>query len=92
MKTIYVGNIPFTSSENELRELFERHGHVHSIKLINDRATGRSRGFGFIEMDEDAGKLAITALNDIDFQGHNLRVNEAHVHKPRPRLNKKLLH
>ena len=89
MKTIYVGNIPFRSTESELRELFEQHGQVYSVKLISDRITGRPRGFGFLQMDDDKGKLAISALNNTDFQGSSLKVDESHMRRPSPRvLNK----
>jgi RNA recognition motif-containing protein len=76
-KTIYVGNVPFSVSETEIRELFAQHGTVHSVKLITDRETGRPRGFGFVEMDQDEAKAAIEALNGVDFGGRALRVNEA---------------
>lgn len=89
MKTIYVGNIPFRSSESELRELFEEHGQVYSVKLISDRTTGRPRGFGFLEMDDEKGARAISALNNADFQGRNLKVNESHMRKPQPLLRSK---
>lgn len=75
---IYVGNLPWRSSEEDLRSAFEAYGEVSSAKIITDRETGRSRGFGFVEMpDDDAAKSAIDGLNDQDFQGRNLRVNEA---------------
>ena len=76
-KTIYVGNLPFTATEDEIRELFAQHGNVSSVKLITDRETGKPRGFGFVEMDDEAAKVAIAALNGADFGGRNLRVNEA---------------
>jgi hypothetical protein len=62
MKSIYVGNLPFSSSEEDVRRLFEQYGSVHSVKLINDRETGRPRGFGFVEMDESEAVGAIEAL------------------------------
>jgi RNA recognition motif-containing protein len=75
---IYVANIPFKSSESELRELFEQHGEVSSVKIIMDRETNRSRGFGFIEMpDATAAKQAISELNGFSFLGKELVVNEA---------------
>jgi len=77
MKTIYVGNLPFTASEEQIRELFGQHGTVHSVKLITDRETGRFRGFGFVEMSRDQAGEAIEALNGADFGGRTLRVNEA---------------
>ncbi len=82
MKKIYVGNLPWTATEDEIREYFGQHGEVHSVALINDRETGRPRGFGFIEMDDDAAQAAISALDGQDFGGRPLRVNEA---QDRPR-------
>ena len=77
VKKIYVGNLPFSASEAELRELFVPHGQVISCALPTDRETGRPRGFGFVEMaDADAAK-AIQALNGRDFNGRALNVNEA---------------
>jgi RNA recognition motif-containing protein len=77
-KKLYVGNLPFTSSEDELRQLFERHGSVDSIHVVTDRQTGRPRGFAFVEMDEERGaKDAIRALDDSELGGRNIRVNEA---------------
>jgi RNA recognition motif-containing protein len=76
-KRIYVGNLPFTATEEELSELFAQHGTVHAVDLISDRQTGRPRGFGFVEMDEDAAEAAITALDGMEFGGRTLRVNEA---------------
>lgn len=77
VKTIYVGNLPFSASEDDIRELFAQHGEVHSVKLITDRETGRPRGFGFVEMDEETAGAAIEALNETEFGGRTLRVNEA---------------
>jgi RNA recognition motif-containing protein len=78
---IYVGNISFKTGDQELRGLFERYGRVDAAKVIVDRATGRSKGFGFVEMpDREAGLKAIQELDTKDFMGRNLRVNEA---KPR---------
>jgi len=77
MKRIYVGNLPFSATEDELRELFEQHGAVHSVNLITDRETGRARGFGFVEMDDDAAGSAITALDGSMLGQRNLKVNEA---------------
>ena len=78
---IYVGNIPYRLSEGELKEIFQEYGAVESVKIITDKFTGRSKGFGFIEMpnDEEARK-AIDELNEAEVDGRNLRVNEA---KPR---------
>ena len=74
---IYVGNLPFQSSEDEVRELFGQHGEVLNVSLINDRETGRPRGFGFVEMPEDAGRTAISELDGKDLGGRRLTVNEA---------------
>lgn len=77
-KKLYVGNLSFSSSEDELRDLFEQHGKVSSVNVITDRETGRSRGFGFVEMDEASeADAAMEALDGRDFGGRNLRVNEA---------------
>ncbi len=77
MKNIFVGNLPFSTTADEVRELFEQYGEVHSAKVITDRDTGRSRGFGFVEMNEDAADAAITALAGYELDGRPLRVNEA---------------
>lgn len=80
-KRIYVGNLPFTSTEDELRELFAAFGPVHAVKLITDRETGRPRGFGFVEMDDENAASAIESLDNTQFGGRTLRVNEAHERK-----------
>jgi len=85
MKSIYVGNIPFSASEDDLRALFEQHGDVESVKLIQDRETGRFRGFGFVEMEDTAALAAIEALDGSDMSGRPLKVNEAKPRAPRPR-------
>ena len=76
-KRIYVGNLPFTSSEDEVRQLFVEYGEVISVSLPNDRDTGRPRGFGFVEMDNENADKAIQALDGKEFGGRSLRVNEA---------------
>ena len=76
-KRIYVGNLPFSSSQEEVTELFEAHGRVISCALPTDRDTGRPRGFGFVEMDDGDAEKAIDALNGQNFQGRPLTVNEA---------------
>ena len=83
-KKIYVGNLPYTVGEDELREVFEKIGEIASVKVITDSATGRSKGFGFIEMnsDEDADK-AIATLNGTSLGERNITVSEA-----RPQTNK----
>ena len=82
MKKIYVGNLPFSATEDEIKELFGQHGTVHSVALINDRETGRPRGFGFIEVDDDALSAMIQNLDGKEMDGRALRVNEAQD-KPR---------
>ncbi len=72
---LYVGNLPFSASEDAVRELFEQHGTVVSVRLISDRETGRPRGFGFVEMED--GAAAISALDGQDYDGRALKVNEA---------------
>lgn len=81
MKKIYVGNLPFSATEDEIRDLFSQHGTVSSVNLISDRDTGRPRGFGFVEM-EDIGD-AISALDGAMFGGRNLKVNEARPREER---------
>ena len=76
-KKLYVGNLPFTASEDEIRELFSRHGTVNEVKLISDRDTGRPRGFGFVEMDDAGADAAVAALNGAEVGGRTLRVDEA---------------
>jgi RNA recognition motif-containing protein len=80
MKKIYVGNLPFSATESQLKELFGKHGTVISVALINDRETGRPRGFGFVEMEDAAA--AIQALDGYEMDGRALKVNEAQD-KPR---------
>jgi cold-inducible RNA-binding protein len=75
---IYVGNLSFDANEEQLKELFEGYGRVTSAKIISDHATGRSRGFGFVEMAErEEGLRAIEELDSKDFHGRTLRINEA---------------
>jgi cold-inducible RNA-binding protein len=82
MAKIYVGNLPFTATDTELRELFAQHGTVDSVSLPTDRETGRPRGFGFIEMSQADAARAIQALNGKNLGGRPLRVSEAQD-KPR---------
>lgn len=77
MTTIYVGNLPFSATEADVRSMFEAHGAVQSVKLVNDRETGRPRGFGFVEMPRPDAQRAIQTLNGKDMGGRPLRVNEA---------------
>lgn len=84
MKNIYVGNLPFSSTPDEVKALFAEHGSVSQVHLVEDRETGRLRGFGFVEMEGVAeGDAAIEALNGADFGGRNLVVNEARPREPR---------
>jgi len=82
MTKLYVGNLPFTVTEDAVRTLFSAHGTVEKISLINDRDTGRPRGFGFIEMSNADASRAMQALNGKDFDGRALKINEAQD-KPR---------
>jgi cold-inducible RNA-binding protein len=82
MAKIYVGNLPFTATEAEVRTLFSEHGTVESVSLPTDRETGRPRGFGFVEMSQADAARAIQNLNGKDLGGRPLRVNEAQD-KPR---------
>lgn len=82
---IYVGNIPYSKTEQDLNDLFAQFGEVTSVKFINDRETGRFRGFGFVEMTSaDAAKEAIDSLENSNYDGRTLRVNEARPRQPRP--------
>lgn len=81
-KRLYVGNLAFAATSDDLRELFGQYGSVTSADVIKDRETGRSRGFGFVEMAE-GGEAAIEALNGSDMQGRTLTVNEAKPREPR---------
>jgi RNA recognition motif-containing protein len=75
---VYVGNLPFSATESDLRSLFEAHGAIESVNVITDRETGRARGFAFVEMQESGDAAnAIRALDGSDMDGRSLRVNEA---------------
>ena len=83
---IYVGNLNYRSTDEGMSELFGQHGAVASATILTDRETGRSRGFGFIEMEnDDEARAAIVALNGHDLDGRDLRVNEARPREPRSR-------
>jgi RNA recognition motif-containing protein len=86
-KTLYVGNLPWSVTEDDLRQLFSADAHVEveSVRLVNDRETGRSRGFGFVELAEEHVDHAIQALNGAEFGGRALTVNEAKPREDRPR-------
>jgi RNA recognition motif-containing protein len=83
-KNLYVGNLPFSTSEEDLTNVFSAHGTVTRVQIVMDRETGRSRGFGFVEM-ADGGDQAIAQLNGQQFQGRALVVNEARPREERPR-------
>ena len=83
-KNLYVGNLPFSTTSEDLEQLFGQHGTVTRAQVMSDRETGRSRGFGFVEMG-DGADAAIQALNGNPFQGRALTVNEARPREERPR-------
>jgi len=87
MTTIYVGNLAFDVTEQDVRALFERHGQVESVKLINDRETGKPRGFGFVDMPQAQAQGAIATLNGFTINGRALRVNQAQERPQKPRSN-----
>ncbi|MFK5957024.1 MAG: RNA-binding protein, partial [Planctomycetota bacterium] len=83
---IYVGNLSYQTDDRELEDLFAPYGDIASARVITDRETGRSKGFGFVEMPDSAqAEAAITALNDTEIDGRNLRINEARPREERPR-------
>ncbi|MBV8806030.1 MAG: RNA-binding protein, partial [Sinobacteraceae bacterium] len=77
MTKLYVGNLPFSATEDTVRSLFSKHGTVEKVSLITDRDTGRPRGFGFVEMSNADASRAMQALNGADMDGRSLKVNEA---------------
>ncbi len=81
-KKLYVGNLPYTTNDDELRQLFEEYGSVESADVVSDRETGRSRGFGFVEMDDEGADKAMRALDGKDFGGRPLRIDEARERRP----------
>jgi cold-inducible RNA-binding protein len=85
---LYVGNLAFETTENDLQDLFEQHGTVNEVNLMMDRMTGRSRGFAFVTMnDDEQAKAAMTATNGKELNGRALNVNEARPREERPRAN-----
>ena len=83
---LYVGNLSFDTTENDLQDMFEQHGKVSEVALMMDRTTGRSRGFAFVTMNDGTeGNAAMTALNGKEVQGRTLTVNEARPREERPR-------
>jgi RNA recognition motif-containing protein len=86
MKNIYVGNLSFDATEDQVRALFEAHGAVEKVSIITDRDTGQPRGFAFVEMtDDEAANKAMEAVNGTNLGGRNLTVNEARPKADRPR-------
>lgn len=85
MASIYVGNLPYSMTENDLKELFSEYGEVQAVKLIIDHESGRPRGFGFVEMDKNDARMAIKDINGNEVGGRTLRVNEAHQRPPTSR-------
>ena len=79
-KTLYVGNLPWSTTESILSDAVQAHGNVLSSRIITDKETGRSRGFGFVEVDDDDVEKIVAAMHDTDFDGRQIVVNEA---KPR---------
>jgi RNA recognition motif-containing protein len=84
-KTLYVGNLAWATTEEELHQVFAQHAEVVSVRIISDRETGRSRGFGFVEVAEDSADQAIEAMNGYVLGGRPLNVNEAKPREARPR-------
>jgi len=85
---LYVGNLSFETTENDLQDLFEQHGAVNEVRLMMDRMTGKSRGFAFVTMNDDTqAKAAMSALNGREHNGRQLTVNEARPREERPRRN-----
>ena len=83
-KSLYVGNLPFSTDDHSLKELFASFGSVLSARVMSDRDTGRSRGFGFVEMASEGVQAAVEALDNFSFSGRNLKVNEARPREARP--------
>jgi RNA recognition motif-containing protein len=79
VRTLYVGNLPWSTTVEDLSQIFSEHGEVISSRIITDKETGRSRGFGFVEVADEAAEKMIEVMNGADFQGRVLTVNEAKV-------------
>jgi RNA recognition motif-containing protein len=84
-KTLYVGNLAWATTEDALQRAFAQHAEVLSVRIITDRETGRSRGFGFVEVSDESADQAIAAMNGYVLDGRPLNVNEAKPREPRPR-------
>ena len=76
-KNLYVGNLSFDTAQDKLQELFETHGQVAKVNLITDRYSGRSRGFAFVEMEDECAECAVSATDGVEFEGRSLKVNIA---------------
>jgi RNA recognition motif-containing protein len=85
MIKLYVGNLPYSYNADSLKDLFGEYGEVFSSAIISDRATGRSKGFGFVELDDEQGRKAIEEKNGLEVEGRKLVVNEARPKEDRPR-------
>jgi RNA recognition motif-containing protein len=85
MKRLFVGNLPYNTADQDLVDLFSGIGEVGSARVICDRETGRSRGFGFVEVEDAVAVKAVSELNDTDFGGRKIRVSEAHEREQRER-------
>ncbi|MDR2105159.1 MAG: RNA-binding protein [Deferribacteraceae bacterium] len=85
MKRLFVGNLPYNAADQDLINLFSGVGEVGSARVICDRETGRSRGFGFVEVEDAVAKKAVSELNDSEFGGRKIRVSEAHEREQRER-------
>ena len=83
-KTLYIGNLPWSATEDDLSQLVSPHAQVISARVAMDRETGRSRGFGFVEVEDDQAQVAIDALQNVEMGGRLLTVNEARPREPRP--------
>lgn len=83
MRKLYIGNLPWGATDEQLRDLFTPHGEVHSVAIITDRETGRSRGFAFVEMDDEGAGRALTQADGKEIDGRPIRVSEARERVPR---------
>ena len=83
-KTLYIGNLPWSATEDDLSQLVSPHAQVISARVAMDRETGRSRGFGFVEVEDEQAQVAIDALQNVEMGGRLLTVNEARPREPRP--------
>ncbi|PMQ01914.1 MAG: RNA-binding protein [Dictyoglomus sp. NZ13-RE01] len=84
-KTLYVGNLPWSTTEEELKNIFSNYGNVISARIISDKNTGRSRGFGFVEVEDNSAEKMISALNGSEVKGRKIVVNEAKPRAEKPR-------